>query len=582
MPSQLSLFRSKVRPRKLPRLPDLSRWQVLALDTETTGLNVTTGAKAIGLSIAGLRLAPVYFPWGHAAGENLDPWVVQEWASRELRGKTFAMLNAKFDVHALRAAGIDLEALGCQVTDVGHAAALLDGDRRSYSLESLSQRYLGKGKTVLAEDGRKIHEKEWTEVSTYAARDALLTLELHSVLQPKIQAESLGEVLRLEDALVYVTCEMERNAAPLDVEKLERWCREAQARYTSLVLELYRLVGFRVIPTSPTELARLFSHLGIPWGKTPTGQPSFTDEFLEQHEGVPAVALALEGRRLASLSSKYLDKYAREVGRDGLLRYQLNQLRSDQYGTITGRYSSSNMNIQQVFKAERQAETMPDYIIRELFIPPPGRRWFTADASQIEFRIFAHYARSTRLINAYRNDPSTDFHTTVAELTGLPRLRAKNLNFGRLYGMGREKMARMLKLPMSESDPLFDRYDELFPEARRLLRHAADLAEQRGYVRTFLGRRRRYVPGEKSHSALNAAIQGTAADIMKLKLLDLYRRREELGVTLRFTVHDEVDGDVAPDANLEALRAALDEPTLPLDVPIIWDLKVGNNWKETS
>lgn len=563
------------------QLPTLTNHPLLAVDTETDGLNVTTGARAVGLSIAASGIEPFYVPWGHRDGENFDLDLVRDWVARELRGKTLVFLNAKFDIHALRAAGIDLEALGCSVGDVGYAAALVDSTRKSYSLDALSKSYLGRGKLQLSESFFEIHERPSEEIAEYAKTDAALTLGLHEYLQPKIEQEDLTTVLKLENDLIYVVCEMERNATPLDTTKLEQWRKEARSRYVRSIMDLHRMVGFRVVPSVPKDLARLFAAHNLEWPKTPTGQPSFTDELLTQYEEVEAIGLALSARRLVSLLSKYLDKYAHDVGPDGRLHYQLNQLRSDQYGTITGRFSSSNVNIQQVFQAEHQAARMPDFIIRELFIPPEGRIWFTADASQIEFRLFAHYSRSRRLIEAYQ-DPKTDFHSIVAKLTNLPRSRAKNLNFGRLYGMGRDKMARFLDTDRSESDPLYDRYDEMFPEARRLLRYASELAESRGYVKTLLGRRRRYVPGEPTFSALNSAIQGTAADIMKLKLLQLYRQRNELGVTLRFTVHDEVDGDIPPDGDVQKLEAALNEAVLPLDVPILWDLKTGPNWKETS
>ncbi len=567
----------------LPPLDSLrpSELGPIAVDTETTGLHVFGRDTVVGVSIADEHQA-FYLPFAHEAGENYEAKVVKAWLAYHLRGRELLFANARFDVHFLRKFGVDVEALGCRVRDVQHAAALLEEKRHGgVSLDNLGKSILGVGKVHLPDDGRKIHELPSHVVAPYAAKDAWLTYRLHDAFKKDIEVQGLRKVLDLEDDLVFATCEMERNGAPIDTDQLEKWRAECVGRYQRVVLDIWRLTGMRVIPTAPTDLAKLYHLLRLPYDLTLTGQPSFTWETLKRDAiGRPAVALALEGRQIASLQSKYLDKYAVSMAGGKILRYELNQLRADVYGTRTGRYSSSNVNIQQVFSDENQF--LPEYMIRELFVPHPGKLWFSADASQIEFRIFAHYSKSEKLINAYAENPNTDFHQIVADMIGLPRKDAKHINFGRVYGMGRDKMALQMGRPREEVDPLFDAYTERFPEAGRLLREAATLAEHRGYVRTALGRRRRWIKkiDEKYHSALNAVIQGTAADIMKLKLLEVYRERKALGLTLRFTVHDELDGDLDPDPRYATrLKEVLDAPALEMRVPILWTVKTGKNWR---
>ena len=225
-------------------------------------------------------------------------------------------------------------------------------------------------------------------------------------------------------------------------------------------------------------------------------------------------------------------EYAEAVEPSGIIRYNLNQLRSDSLGTVSGRFSSSDINIQQVFADDHQEGVVAELPIRELFLPEQGKRWVSADASQVEFRLFAHCSKDAGLIKAYKENPLTDFHQEVANLTGLKRGLAKNLNFGRLYGMGLEKMVRFMQAAQPELEreaieEMYKSYDKLFPAAKRLAADASKTAQERGWVKTYLGRRRRFSAERSSHAALNAIIQGTAADLMKLKLLELYDTRKE-------------------------------------------------------
>jgi DNA polymerase I-like protein with 3'-5' exonuclease and polymerase domains len=304
------------------------------------------------------------------------------------------------------------------------------------------------------------------------------------------------------------------------------------------------------------------------------------------------VKMAREAAHLSDLRSKYICAYLDAVGGDGIMRYGLHQLRNDDGGTVSGRYSSSAMtrdarsgiNVQQVMAISKQKRLHGDkYLIRELYIPALGHLLLAADAKQIEFRIFVHLSRSERLVKQYRDNPETDFHLMVAEMVqrlrpDFDRKRVKNLNFEQLYGGGMAKTAEMLGCTEQEARRFVSSYDRAFPEARKLLKEASRVAESRGYVKTLMGRRTRFPDKKRLHKALNGAIQGGAADVNKVKVAELYEVRKSLGLTLRMTVHDEVVGDVPDQEAARKVAEVLDQQSLSLLVPILWDTKTGANW----
>jgi DNA polymerase-1 len=433
-------------------------------------------------------------------------------------------------------------------------------------------------------------------VAERAEQDAYLALRIDECSQPDIESQELGRVLALEDDLIYCVSHMERNGARLDVPKMQRWSQEAQQKYEKLIMAIWKETGRKINPDS--NMKDLFDHLKLAYPHTEDGKPSFEAAFLksvaynggEMKKGIanPLIAMAFEARRIKSLKSKYIDKYLHAVGAGDILRYSLHQLRGDDYGTITGRFASANVNIQQVMKVEKQIEELgPDFIIRELFIPDNDAYWISADAHQIEFRLFGHYANSRDLTRAYAENPLIDFHQLVCDMIekvrpDFGRRKAKNINFGVIYGMGKDKLRRSLGVAQAIADELMDTYHSEFPEARRLMNTAARLAETRKYVKTLIGRRRRYPTGERLHSALNAVIQGTAADYMKLKLLEVYNMRRELEIKMRMTVHDELDGDVPSPEHKERVQKVLDTQSLDLRIPLLWDVNVARNWREAA
>lgn len=561
--------------------PSLDGINDIALDTETTGLDWRHKDRLVGISV---YPPGVYLPVTHQGGGNMDEGKVRQWCLDNLQNKRIGFVNPSMDLGMMRKFGVDLEELGNQPYCVQHHAALISDHRRKYTLESLAMDFIGKSKKTMPSH-MPIHVMPAWEVRPYAIHDAQLTHEVGQELKVKLAEQNLERVAELEDQLIYSTLSMERQGVRLDMPKLRRWIDAANIKFSSLCERLSKHAGFQLNPGSSLDLDKFFRRVGIPiYVTTDGGDDSYTElSLLLSRESVtPEHQLLIDdilaARQIKSLLSKYLLKYWRAAV-DGRLYYNLHQLRGDDYGTITGRYSSSNVNIQQVFAVENQDTATLEWIIRELFIPDEGMRWWSADASQIEFRLFAHYSGSQRLINAYRDDPNVDFHVVVARIIEWKRKQAKNVNFARLYGEGDEKLARQLGIPLEEAIEKGAQYDKEFPEAKALMWEVIKVVKRRRYVRTFLGRRRRYPDLQRLHSALNAVLQGTAADLMKLKILKIYKEQRRLGLKLQMTVHDEVGGSMHPDADVKKIKEVFNEQEVRLKVPILWDFKTGDNWR---
>jgi DNA polymerase-1 len=586
------------RPETPPCLDGITD---IELDCETTGLRWWDGDLPVGIALGLPNGKTYYLPYAHRGGGNLDEAVVKRWANRELRNKRITNLNTRFDIHQLFGWGIDLEEQGCEVSDVGHYAALLDDHRRSFSLESISRDYLGEGKEDI-EDPSKISEMHAFEVEQYARRDVELIYKLKKVMWPLLDEQELQQVRQLEDELIFAVCEMERNAAPIDMELLENWEFQSRRELSDLHLQIFHLTGMQIAPGKRTHMAKLFHELHLEPGYTEEGNISFDADVLKKYKDHPVIQLVIEARNLENLRNKYITSYYDDIEGDGLLRYALHQLRTDEGGTISGRFSSSKLlrgnkkqkskgkNIQQVFAVEKQKERFGDkFIVRQLFVPEQGKWLIAADAAQIEYRIFASMTGSKKILKRYKDDPTVSYHKMIWELVkpykaDIQYKPVKNLNFAKIYGAGRNKVADMLELPRHESDKFVNLYDKMFPEAAALLNQAAHIAKKRGYIKTILGRRARFPEGKRLHKALNSAIQGGAADIMKLKLIELAKERKKLGLTMRMTVHDEFVGDV-PDIETaykvsEILNFQSEAFASKLKVPILWDLAIGRNWME--
>ena len=600
--------------------PELGRQEELGFDTETSGLKWWGGDRPVGISIAYAGAdgwVNQYLPFGHNGG-NLDEAVVKRWAERELRGKHLVGANIRYDIHMMREWGIDLEAQGCTFTDVSHQAALLDEYRKEFTLDSLCRDYLPTTRKLgQGLDKTRMASYHAGEVAAYAETDVQAVLELVDVFAPMLYDQRLERVRDLENGVIPVVVEMEKNAANINRPLLRQWVQQSRETLNEYLHELSKTLGFDMNPDKATDWARLFDALGIPVTTfTGKGAPSFTDALLATIVH-PLVQRARAAGKLASLRSKFLSAYDDVVGDDSKLRFALHQLRGDEFGTIRGRFSMSGgsrnedrfgANLQQVFSVDKQREAFgidPNddshdddiYLIRRLFISETGD-YLGADAQSIEYRLAAHFAASPKLLKAYKadwaklEDPSlqdgtwVDFHRVVQDIITphkvVTRKVTKNLNFLKIYGGGRDKAAETLNMSRTETDLIIDTYDDLFPEFKELLKTTAKQARDKGFVTTLLGRRARFPKSElsRTHASLNYVIQGSAADIMKQKLIELHAERKYTGFLMRQTVHDEVDGDAQQPETSARVLEILMRQSFDVLVPIIWKVKTGKTWAE--
>jgi DNA polymerase I-like protein with 3'-5' exonuclease and polymerase domains len=588
-----------------PTPPSLGRVATVAVDLETTGLQWWAKDRPIGIAVTS-ELGTCYLPFGHRGGGNLDEAVVKRWAQTELRHKHILNLNTRFDVHFLREWGVDLEDQGCTVSDVAHSAALLDDGRKRFSLDILARDFLGQEKVGKDLDATRMADYHAGDVAPRAEADTRQVWELEQLFKPQLAAENLQRVKQLENQIIFVVCEMEKNGCPIDLYTLNKWLHDSGQAYLRLIWNLYRDTGLNVNPQRPTDLIKLCQHLKLPVHDTPDGRPSFTDAVLSTYDH-PIIDRVRRARKLASLRSKYLVKYKEAVDDNGLLRYALHQLRVDEGGTVSGRFSSSalqrgvGVNIQQVPSVAKQTDAMgEEYLIRTLHRPAAGR-WLSADAAQIEYRLFADMAKNPTVLAAYRNNPALSFHHVVWEelkkhKADLQYKDLKALNFAKLYGAGTARIAEMLGYITADQHATLRRthagsdhpllraaqavmnlYDRVLPEVDEMLKRATSEAQLQGYVTTALGRRARLAP-EHGYRALNRQIQGTAADVMKQKLVHLHHQRKHTGFLLRFTVHDEVDGDCPDEVCRDRVQTILNAPSTNTTVPLIWDVSLGDSW----
>jgi DNA polymerase I-like protein with 3'-5' exonuclease and polymerase domains len=605
--------------------PDLSGIDTLEFDTETDGLRWWETDRPIGLSCRRPDGSTFYLAWGHAGG-NLDESQVKRWCERELRNKHLVGAGIKFDVNMMKSWGVDLEEQGCTVSDVQIYAALLDDSRKKFNLDILSKDFLGKEKTGRELDKTRMRSYHASEVAEYAKTDVALTGELRAAMMPLLDAEDLQRVRQLEDDVIYPVCEMERNGAPLDTELLERWVKESGAKYEECLWSLAKETGQSINPDVASDLEKLFEHLHLPIVRLPSGAPSFTDAILKRIDH-PMIKQVRFATKLSDLRSRYLLKYQKAVSSDGILRYAMHQTRyqkdtGEEGGVGPGRFSSSELadgvgcNIQQVYKLSKQRKAFgypPDdsahddeiHLIRKLMVPRDGQ-WLSADLMQVEFRLFSHYAGNQTLLQAYRDDPLMSFHDKAVEMVRphYPDViydEQKNWTFAYLYGAKTIKQAVMMDFITEEEGDVIRKakdwnspklartakiasaFNGAIPEAERLMKKCAKLAEDRGWIKTLKGRRSRFANGGQFHKSMNNLLQGGAADYMKEKLIEVHRARKSTGFLLRISVHDELDGDAREPETLAKVRAILDRQSWPeLKVPLLWDIGLGKNWAEAK
>lgn len=598
-----SSWRAGVPPENLPH--------DVVLNFETNGLDWAKGDRPIGLTVGTLDgQLRRFLPFGFTGG-NLDEEQVKAWARRELRGKHITNANTRFDLHIAREWGIDLEEQGCTASDVMHWAALLDDHRRRFALDVLAQDFLG-GVAVDRLDERAMASYHAADAAARAEYQVQLVADLRAKMWPMLEEQDLQRVRQLEDETIMPVVEMEKNGAKIDLALLEQYSAEIRTEHARLMMEVSAEAGFGFEHTA-VGWGRLFEKCGL--------RPS--ESYAEDVVGLvehPLVKKAHFAGQLASLDSKTFAAYRKQVDAAGILRFDINQLRGDEGGTVSGRFSIGY--VQQVPNWDNHKAVFGErWFPRRVFVPATGQ-YLEADAAQIEYRLFAHYACNPKVLAAYAADPWMSFHRTTWDMmkafkADMAYSHQKNLNFAKLYGAKLVKLATMMgfitfaegeeiRKAKTWSDPrlsqareIDDIYKRVMPEVDALLERAAHLAKpecddfcrrgdelhrqwpHRGFVKTLLGRRSRFPTNYKTYIGLNRVLQGTAADIMKRKLVELHKARKHTGLLMRLTVHDAVCGDAQQPETLERLREILNAQSFPeLKVPILWQCGTGPTWAD--
>lgn len=582
-------------------LDKLSSAALVCFDTETTSLDPMT-AKIVGMSFSIAPGSAAYLPLKHDyfdAPEQLDFAQTLAKIKPILENAAIKKVgqNLKYDQHVLANHGITLNGIEHDTL----LQSYVFESHKTHGMDALSERHLGI-KTITFEDvaGKGAKQVSFNQVTVevaaeYAAEDADITLQLHQAMYPQVASDPKLAFIysQIEMPVSDILFTIERNGVLIDASMLNAQSNEIGLKLIALENQAYELAGQPFNLSSPKQLQEiLFGKLGIkPLKKTPSGTPSTDEDVLQELAlDYPLPKVLLEYRGLAKLKSTYSDKLPRMINpTTGRVHTSYNQAVA-----ITGRLASSDPNLQNI-----PVRTAEGRRIREAFIAPAGSKIVSADYSQIELRIMAHLSQDEGMLNAFANNE--DIHrATAAEIFGVDRENvdheqrryAKVINFGLIYGMSAFGLAQNLNIERGAAQSYIERYFARYPSVRQYMNDTRETAKQKGYVETYFGRRL-WVPEINSangmrragaeRAAINAPMQGTAADLIKLAMIavDKWLKDKNLSTKLIMQVHDELVLEV-PDSELELVKQHLPllmQNVAKLDVPLLAEVGVGNNWE---
>jgi len=589
---------------------------LIAFDTETSGVDWRKNFP-IGYVITSF-LGSVYIPVRHGTGGNVNdpagnsgapsmedgPWQIHSFErdlakafqERQRNGHPTIGHNVKFDCHFAANAGI---MLGRDLYDTSITQGLIDEYTRDFSLAALAEQYdvtAKKGDEMYAHIARKLgfnvgiaDKKQMANywrlpgndpmVVEYAEADGKATLELHMAQMDKVAEQDLVQVHRLESQLIWTLFRMERRGVKIDLD----WCEELD----DLVEAHVRLAaadlpeGFNT--RSAKDMHDYMVKLGrTDWPTTEKGNPSFNEHWLKTF---PEGMAVLRHRQWSNLRNMFLGPLVEEHTHNGRVNPQINQLRGDDYGTVSGRLSCSMPNLQQLPKRNKEVAKP----FRKAFVADEGYVFYERDYSQCEPRLYAHYSKDEHLLAGYNSEPFEDMHSVVSDLLQVPRQTAKTLNMGILGLMGPKSLARHMGIPLYEAENLWNRWFATFPGIRKFQSQAADVFGKRGYVKTLLGRRCRLEAQKFSYRAANRIIQGGNADIIKQKMLEIDMYLESIGdeAQMLMAVHDSLayqcpEGREDISEEIGRIMADVQGDPFRLSIPFTTDVGSGKNWSEAA
>ena len=618
--TQIPLFQQPSEWIPPEDMPNLSEANEIAIDLETNdpGLKTTGPGWATGNGfVAGVAIAvdgwKGYFPLRHEGGGNFDENIFKRQLKKILDlpcDKIFH--NASYDVGWLRHMGLETKG---RIVDTLIAAPLINENSFKYDLNTVGKEYLNDTKSQA-----QLYEaaKEWgvdpkgemwklppMYVGPYAEQDADLTLRLWHYFKIEITKQELTSIFDLETRLLPCLIDMKWNGVRVDLEKADSIKKNLQAKENKILHQIKKDTGVDVQIHAAVSVAKAFDKLKIKYERTEkSGQPKFDKNFLVSHKH-PLAKMIVSARETNKARTTFIDTILRHSHK-GRIHADIHQMKSDDGGTVTGRFSYSNPNLQQV--PSRNKEIGP--LIRSVFVPNKGCKWGSFDYSQQEPRVLVHFAALTggglkgadEVIESYKTqDP--DFHQAVADMAGIDRRTAKTINLGMMYGMGKGKLSSELGLDKFETEDLFAKFHANVPFVKQLMEQATRKAENVGFLRTLLGRKCRFDKWEPrafgihkalplweaekeygrdlkrawTYKALNRLIQGSSADMTKKAMVDLY----EEGIVSHIQVHDELNCSIESKEQATRIKEVM-ENTVELKVPLKVDMEIGPSWGEIN
>ena len=598
---------------------DLSEATEIAIDLETRddGINNGLGAgwafnkgEIIGIAVATEGFS-AYYPFGHMGGGNL----IKEQVLKYMHDicalpcrKIFH--NAAYDVGWLQSYGIKVNG---EIVDTMIAGALLDENRYSYSLNSLAKDYLGeiKAETDLNDAAKMFGVNPKGEmwklpsesVGLYAQEDARLTYDLWKRFKHEINKQNLDTIWQLERDLLPYLIQIRKRGIRVDVEQAEKLKVNFKQKEKDILHKINKMVGKEIDIWAARSIATAYDKLGIEYPRTSkTSEPSFTQGWLNENDN-DISKLIVNARELNKFHNTFINSILKYTHK-GRIHAEINQLRSDSGGTVSGRLSMNNPNLQQLPARNKEYGNL----IRGLFLPEKDEKFVALDYSQQEPRIATSYSLTLQfdgakeIAKAYE-DGEGDFHQSVAELCGIDRKSAKSISLGLMYGMGKNKLANMLGLSFDEASNLINTYNRKAPFLKQLADKCADKANSEGVIRTKLGRKCRFdlwepkdwgihTPekfenasakyGQKNikraytYKSLNRLIQGSAADVTKKAMLECAK----INHLPLLKIHDELCFSVADTKQIEQIKTVM-ENCVDFLIPMKVDVAIGNNFGET-
>jgi len=606
--------------------PDLTGYKEIAVDLETCDPNLTTRGPGWATKdgfIAGIAVAAgdykAYFPMRHQNGHNLDPKMTMRWFKQQMDTPRIdkIMHNATYDAGWLQAEGIEVKG---RIIDTMVTGAIVDENRFSYSLNNLGRDYIDMRKD---EKALRAAARDWgfdpksemwrmlpMDVGAYAEQDALMTLKLWQRLKIELDKQELWSIWELETSLIPLMIKMRQAGVPVDVSKAEQAREGLTKRVAQIKESIKKQTGVDIEPWAATSVQKVFDKLNLEYKKTESGQASFTKQFLNLHPH-PMAKEIVRLRELDKANTTFIDTILRHEHK-GRIHCEFHQLRSDDGGTVTGRFSSSNPNLQQIPARDPEIKKL----IRGLFVPEQGCKWGSFDYSSQEPRLLVHFAAG---LSDDHKDPmvdeivkewqirDVDLHQMVADFANITRKEAKTVNLGIMYGMGKAKLADQLDISLQEASDLLNTHQTKVPFVKGLAGMASNTAARRGSIRTILGRRCRFdmwepvgweynkplplkeaqeqycsVMGKQirrafTYKALNKLIQGSAADQTKKAMADCYAE----GLIPMLTVHDELCFSIESQEQASRITEIMETGMSHLlKVPSKVDEELKDNWGE--